>query len=97
MRGTCANHSLPVQYNEINGMNAVSSSPERHRTQRIGWLGAAVLAVVLYVPAMQQAFGTVGLRGSDWLRCVLAASAVVWRREISKMFIRSRHRGDWPE
>jgi len=55
------------------------------------WVWAAIglsltlQSVVLYVPAMQQAFGTVGLGASDWLRCVLAASAVLWFRELSKM------------
>jgi P-type Ca2+ transporter type 2C len=52
-------------------------------------LSLALQLVVLYVPAMQQAFGTVGLGASDWLRCLLAASAVLWFREVSKMIGRA--------
>jgi Ca2+-transporting ATPase len=49
-------------------------------------LSLALQLVVLYVPAMQQAFGTVNLEASDWVRCLLAASTVLWVREVSKMF-----------
>ena len=52
-------------------------------------LSTALQLLVVYVPAMQQAFGTVGLGATDWLRCMLAASAVLWLKEISKMFLRS--------
>ncbi|HET7374091.1 MAG TPA: cation-translocating P-type ATPase C-terminal domain-containing protein, partial [Gemmatimonadaceae bacterium] len=58
------------------------------------WLwGAIVLslvlqAIVLYVPAMQHAFGTTALSGADWARCSLAASAVLWIRELSKLAVR---------
>jgi len=51
-------------------------------------LSLALQAVVLYVPAMQQAFGTVGLGAADWLRCLAAASVVLWVREILKVFVR---------
>ncbi len=60
-------------------------------------LSLALQVVVVYVPAMQQAFGTVPLRGSDWLRCLLAASAVLWLREVSKMFLRRAHTGSSSE
>ncbi len=59
-----------------------------------GWLWAAIAlsvalqAVVLYVPALQQAFGTVPLTVADWLRCVAAASTVLWIRELSKLIAR---------
>jgi P-type Ca2+ transporter type 2C len=58
------------------------------------WLLAAVgLTVVLqmavvYVPFLQAAFSTVSLRGADWLRCLLYASAVLWVREASKLVAR---------
>ena len=61
-----------------------------------GWLWAAVgmaLAlqlVVLYVPVLQRAFGTVALSGGDWLRCVAVASSVLWLRELSKVVTRAR-------
>ena len=55
-------------------------------------LSLALQLLVLYVPVMQQAFGTIGLSVADWLRCMLAASAVLWLRELSKMYLRRRRR-----
>ena len=58
------------------------------------WLWAAVglslglHVVVLYVPMMQHAFGTMALTGADWLRCAVAASTVLWISELSKLLIR---------
>ena len=54
------------------------------------WLWAAVAgsvvlqAVVVYVPFLQNAFGTTPLRGGDWLVCVAVASSVLWLREAEK-------------
>jgi Ca2+-transporting ATPase len=60
------------------------------------WLWAAVTVsvllqvVVVYVPFLQRAFGTVGLRPGDWLFCAAMASAVLWLREASKLIARAR-------
>ncbi len=51
-------------------------------------LSLVLQGLVLYLPPMQQAFGTVGLGAGDWLRCLLAASAVLWARDLSKMLLR---------
>jgi Ca2+-transporting ATPase len=56
-------------------------------------LSLALQLVVLNVPAMQQAFGTVGLGASDWFRCLLAASTILWLRELAKIFLRRAHSG----
>lgn len=54
------------------------------------WLWAAVAGsvvlqvVVVYVPFLQNAFGTTPLSGRDWLVCVAVASSVLWLREASK-------------
>jgi Ca2+-transporting ATPase len=59
------------------------------------WLWGAVAVsvalqlVVVYVPFLQPAFGTVPLRGSDWLLCTLVASSVLWLREVSKVVWRA--------
>ena len=59
-----------------------------------GWLWAALLVsvalqvVVVYVPGLQHAFGTVALSGRDWLFCVAVASSVLWLREVSKLLAR---------
>ena len=58
------------------------------------WLWTAVALSVLlqvtvvYVPVLQQAFGTVALSAGDWLRCIAIASSVLWLREIDKLFER---------
>jgi Ca2+-transporting ATPase len=55
------------------------------------WLWGAVglsivlQVLVLYLPALQRAFGTVPLTGGDWLRCLAAASSVLWLREVGKV------------
>jgi P-type Ca2+ transporter type 2C len=54
------------------------------------WLWAAVVgsavlqAVVVYVPFLQNAFGTTPLSGWDWLVSVAVASSVLWLREAEK-------------
>jgi Ca2+-transporting ATPase len=61
-----------------------------------GWLWAAMglslvlQFVVVYVPVLQQAFGTVGLGLRDWWRCIAVASSVLWLREAGKAFARAR-------
>jgi Ca2+-transporting ATPase len=59
-----------------------------------GAIGLAILLqiTVIYVPAFQQAFSTVPLSLSDWVRCIIVASSVLWLREISKALTRVRDR-----
>jgi Ca2+-transporting ATPase len=63
------------------------------------WLLAAVTLsialqfAVIYLPFLQAAFGTVGLTLMDWGRCAVAASSVLWLRELSKLLGRRRHPG----
>jgi Ca2+-transporting ATPase len=47
-------------------------------------LSLALHQLVLYVPVLQRAFGTVSLSLGDWVRCVAAASLVLWAREAAK-------------
>jgi Ca2+-transporting ATPase len=60
------------------------------------WLWSAIAGsvvlqvVVVHVPFMQRAFGTVGLSGADWTFCVAVASSVLWLREITKVLARKR-------
>lgn len=60
-------------------------------------LSLALQVLVIYAPALQRAFGTVALSAADWVRCAVAASAVLWvsegvkwarRREV----VRNEHR-----
>jgi Ca2+-transporting ATPase len=48
-------------------------------------LSVALQIVVVHVPVLQQAFGTVALAPADWLRCAAVASSVLWLRELSKL------------
>jgi Ca2+-transporting ATPase len=56
-----------------------------------GWLWTAVLVSVLlqvlvvYVPFLQRAFGTVTLSSADWIFCIAIASSVLWLREMGKL------------
>ena len=59
------------------------------------WLWAAVAGsvalqvLVVYVPFLQRAFGTVGLTGRDWAFSAAVASSVLWLREGAKLFGRA--------
>lgn len=55
-----------------------------------GAIGLAILLqiAVVYIPVLQQAFSTVSLKATDWLRCAAVASSVLWLREISKFLTR---------
>jgi Ca2+-transporting ATPase len=64
------------------------------------WLWAAIGAslalqvLVVYVPFLQRAFGTVGLTARDWVMCVAVASTVLWLREASKLLARMQESTD---
>jgi Ca2+-transporting ATPase len=52
-------------------------------------LGAVALSMtlqflVVYTPFLQRAFSTAPLTLSDWLRCTVVASSVLWLRELEK-------------
>jgi Ca2+-transporting ATPase len=52
-------------------------------------LGVAMQFVVLYVPAMQKAFGTFPLTLEDWVMCTVAAAVVLVAIEIAKPVFRA--------
>jgi Ca2+-transporting ATPase len=55
-------------------------------------LSLVLQVVVIYLPFLQKAFSTVPLSLGDWLRCVAAASTVLWLREASKLAFRAAKR-----
>jgi Ca2+-transporting ATPase len=63
------------------------------------WLWASIVGsvalqgLVVYVPFLQRAFGTVPLSAADWLFSVGVASSVLWLREASKLLARRRSDG----
>jgi Ca2+-transporting ATPase len=58
------------------------------------WLALGVSVVlqiaVIYLPFLQQAFGTMPLSPQDWLICIVVASSVLWLRELVKLIQRTR-------
>ncbi|PKO91664.1 MAG: haloacid dehalogenase [Betaproteobacteria bacterium HGW-Betaproteobacteria-1] len=60
------------------------------------WLwGAVVLsllmqALVIYLPFLQEAFGTTSLTAGDWLICGIVASSVLWLNELRKLVINKK-------
>ena len=52
-------------------------------------LSLALQVAVVYTPFLQNAFSTVSLHPTDWLRCVVVASSVLWLRELSKIVTRA--------
>ena len=65
-------------------------------TNRWLWAAAAVSVVlqfaVVYIPFLQNAFGTTPLSARDWLFSVAVASSVLWLREASKVIAFTRPR-----
>jgi Ca2+-transporting ATPase len=81
-------------FNVVNARSDEQSAFVHLFTNR--WLWAAITGslalqvVVVYVPFLQRAFGTVGLSGMDWVFCAAVASSVLWLREASKLIARRR-------
>lgn len=85
---------LAQLFNTFNARSDDRSAFNRIFTNRWLWgaiaMSLALQLLVLYVPVMQRAFGTVGLSAGDWLRCVAVASTVLWVREANKVVTRLR-------
>jgi Ca2+-transporting ATPase len=83
---------LAQMINTVNSRSDVRSAFSRLFTNRWLWasIGASIVLqlLVLGVPALQRAFGTVTLGLGDWLRCTVVASAVLWVREAGKLLAR---------
>ncbi|GIV85330.1 MAG: haloacid dehalogenase [Candidatus Roseilinea sp.] len=84
-----------VLFQLFNVFNARSDRESAFRGLfRNPWLLLAVAislilqAIVVHVPFLQRAFGTVALSPGDWLVCVATASSVIWARELFKSVVR---------
>jgi P-type Ca2+ transporter type 2C len=79
--------------------NSLNSRSERESAFRgffgnLRLFGAIALSVglqilVVHVPFLNEAFGTVPLSVSDWLLCTAIASSVLWIDEVKKLIVRS--------
>ena len=87
---------LAQLFNTVNARADERSAVAHLFTNRRLWativLSLVLQVLVLYVPPLQRAFGTVALRTADWLRCIAAASVVLWLREASKVVTRALRR-----
>ena len=86
-----------VFYQLCNAFNARSESRSafsRLFTNRWIWLAVAssalLQALVIYVPFLQVAFGTVPLTLGEWLVCFAVSSTVIWPIELWKLIQRRR-------
>jgi Ca2+-transporting ATPase len=86
--------------NTVNARSDERSAFAHLFTNRWLWVAIALSlglqVLVVYLPALQRAFGTVPLSGADWLRCLAVASSVLWLREASKLVGRIVRRGPAP-
>jgi Ca2+-transporting ATPase len=81
-------------FNVVNARSDERSAFVRLFTNRWLWgavAGSVALQVlVVYVPFLQRAFGTVGLTVRDWTFCIAVASSVLWLREATKLIGRAK-------
>jgi Ca2+-transporting ATPase len=79
-------------FNVVNARSDERSAFEHLFTNQWLWGAMAVSLIlqvlVVYVPVLQRAFGTVALTWRDWIFCVAVGSTVLWLREGSKMITR---------
>lgn len=54
-------------------------------------LSIVLQILVIYVPFLQEAFGTVPLGPTEWGICIVVGSTVLWLREVVKLWERRRH------
>ncbi|MBL8290909.1 MAG: cation-translocating P-type ATPase, partial [Bryobacterales bacterium] len=83
-------------FNAFNARSPVHSAFRGFFSNR--WLWAALIlsialhTLVIYVPFLQVAFGTVSLSGWDWARSAAVASSVLWVAEAAKFLARPSRR-----
>jgi Ca2+-transporting ATPase len=84
--------TLAQFFNVFNSRSDRRSAFARLFSNRWVWvalgISLALQVLVVYAPPMQSAFGTVSLSAADWLRCLAAASVVLWARELAKVLLR---------
>jgi Ca2+-transporting ATPase len=84
-------------FNAFNARSPVYSAFRGMFSNRWLWaavsLSIALHGLVIYVPFLQVAFGTVRLDGWDWARSIAVASSVLWVAEAAKFIARPSYVG----
>lgn len=79
----------------FNSRSETASAAHRLFSNRLLWLAVAVTialqVIVVHLPPLQTAFDTSSMSVTDWVRCFLFASTVLWAEELRKLLQR-RHR-----
>ncbi len=80
-------------FNAFNARSPVQSAFRGLFRNRWLWaavsLSVALHMLVIYVPFLHVAFGTVSLSGWDWARSIAVASSVLWVAELAKLLVRA--------
>jgi magnesium-transporting ATPase (P-type) len=83
---------LAQLFNCLNSRSERDSAFRALFTNRLLWVAIAVSlvlqVVVVHVPFLNRAFGTVPLSAGDWALCVAMASSVLWVDELKKLIVR---------
>jgi Ca2+-transporting ATPase len=87
---------LSQLFNVFNARSEERSAFRHLFRNRWVWAAVAVSALlqvaVVHLPFLQKGFSTVALGAGDWLRCLAAASSVLWARELMKLIARATRR-----
>jgi P-type Ca2+ transporter type 2C len=80
-------------FNLLNARNEFVTALGRHTlTNRNLWGSVAVVIMlhvaVVYVPFLQEVFGTTALTAGQWLICIGVASSILWIEELRKLIAR---------
>ena len=79
---------LCQMFNVLNARSDDRSAFVRPFRNRWLWIAIGVSMMlqvaVVHAPYLQRAFGTVGLSVTDWMKCTVAASSVLWAVELRK-------------
>ena len=85
---------LAQMFNVLNSRSDERSAFDQPFTNAWLWVALAtsiaLQALVIHVPVLQHAFGTVGLSGRDWMVSAAAASSVLWARARRPSWWRER-------
>ncbi|QCU77310.1 cation-translocating P-type ATPase [Citricoccus sp. SGAir0253] len=90
---------LAQLFNALNARSGTASA--RHGLFTNRWLWAAIGAglasqvLVVHLPPLQAAFGTVPLGPGQWLACLALASVVLGAEELRKVVLRAHPAGQW--
>jgi P-type Ca2+ transporter type 2C len=83
---------LAQLFNCLNSRSQRESAFQVLFTNRLLWaaiaLSLVLQVVVVHVPFLGRAFGTVPLSAGDWALCVVMASSVLWVEELKKLIVR---------